>query len=194
MYDIPCVIFAGGRSSRMGEDKSLLPFGDSKTLTQFQVNRFKPYFNEVFISCKSREKFDFEANFIEDFQHYKDSAPFIGLISVLSQIKQEEVFILSVDTPFFEKSDFLLLFETMQKKRADAVVAKTQKGMQPLCAIYKKSCIPILEKLITDKKFKFKNLFDKINIAVVDFENESSFSNLNYKEEYKKALKRVKNG
>ncbi|HIP14156.1 MAG TPA: molybdenum cofactor guanylyltransferase, partial [Sulfurimonas autotrophica] len=26
MFDIPCVIFAGGKSSRMGENKTLLPF------------------------------------------------------------------------------------------------------------------------------------------------------------------------
>ncbi|MFY4863348.1 NTP transferase domain-containing protein, partial [Aliarcobacter butzleri] len=26
-FEIPCVILSGGKSSRMGEDKSLLPFG-----------------------------------------------------------------------------------------------------------------------------------------------------------------------
>jgi len=194
MYDIPCVIFAGGKSSRMGEDKSLLPFGGSKTLTEFQINRLKPHFSKIFVSCKSRKKFDFETNFIEDFRHFKDSAPFIGLVSVLSQIKQHEMFILSVDTPFFQKSDFMLLFETMQNSEADAIIAKSPKGMQPLCGIYKKSSIPILEKLISEKKFRFQNLFDQINIKIVDFDDESSFENLNFQEEYKKALKKVKNG
>ncbi len=194
MYDIPCVIFAGGKSSRMGEDKSLLPFGDSKTLTEFQIERFKPYFSEIFVSCKSREKFDFKADFIEDLDYYNESAPFVGLISVLTKIKQNEVFILSVDTPFFKKSDFSLLFETMAKSEADAIIARSPKGMQPLCGIYKKSSISILEKLISEKKFRFKNLFDQINIAVVDFESEESFENLNFQEEYKKAYKRIKIG
>ncbi len=193
MYDIPCVIFAGGKSSRMGEDKSLLPFGNSKTLTEFQINRLKPHFSKIFVSCKSKEKFDFETNFIEDSKCYKDSAPFIGLISVLSKIKNQELFILSVDTPFFSESDFMLLFETMQRNRADAIISRSPKGLQPLCGIYKKSCIPVLEKLISDKKFRFQNLFDKINIEIVYFDDESSFENLNFQEEYKKALKRIAN-
>jgi molybdopterin-guanine dinucleotide biosynthesis protein A len=82
----------------------------------------------------------------------------------------------------------------MQNSEADAIIAKSPKGMQPLCGIYKKSSIPILEKLISEKKFRFQNLFDQINIKIVDFDDESSFENLNFQEEYKKALKKVKNG
>lgn len=41
LLDIPCVIFAGGKSSRMGEDKALLPFGNFKTLTQYQLTRLQ---------------------------------------------------------------------------------------------------------------------------------------------------------
>ena len=43
-FEIPCVILSGGKSSRMGEDKSLLPFSSSKTLIEYQYKRLKPYF------------------------------------------------------------------------------------------------------------------------------------------------------
>ncbi|MDQ1268445.1 MAG: molybdenum cofactor guanylyltransferase, partial [Campylobacterota bacterium] len=66
MFDIPCVIFAGGKSSRMGKDKSLLPFGTFDTLTEFQLNRLGKIFKNVYISCKEKSKFNFEAEFIED--------------------------------------------------------------------------------------------------------------------------------
>ena len=100
MIDIPCVIFAGGKSSRMGEDKSLLPFGDFPTLTQFQLNRLEKLFKIVYISCKSSDKFDFEANFIEDVKTENIFAPTAGFVAIFEELKCERFFALSVDSPF----------------------------------------------------------------------------------------------
>ena len=57
-FEIPCVILSGGKSSRMGEDKSLLPFSSSSSLIEFQYRRLEPYFKNIFISAKN-DKFDF---------------------------------------------------------------------------------------------------------------------------------------
>mgnify|MGYP003441403126 FL=1 len=57
-FEIPCVILSGGKSSRMGEDKSLLPFSSSNSLIEFQFNRLKPHFKDIYISSKN-DKFDF---------------------------------------------------------------------------------------------------------------------------------------
>ena len=45
-----CVILAGGKSSRMGQDKTLLPFGGFKTLTHYEVAKFSKVFEEVYVS------------------------------------------------------------------------------------------------------------------------------------------------
>jgi len=60
-FEIPCVILSGGKSSRMGEDKSLLPFSTSNTLIEYQYKRLKPYFKDIYISSKI-DKFDFLQN------------------------------------------------------------------------------------------------------------------------------------
>ena len=57
-FEITCVILSGGKSSRMGEDKSLLPFSSSQTLIQYQYDRLKPYFKNIYISSKV-DKFNF---------------------------------------------------------------------------------------------------------------------------------------
>jgi molybdopterin-guanine dinucleotide biosynthesis protein A len=51
-FEIPCVILSGGKSSRMGEDKSLLPFSSSNSLIEFQFNRLKPYFKYPKVSFR----------------------------------------------------------------------------------------------------------------------------------------------
>ena len=59
------VIFAGGKSSRMGEDKALLPFSNYPTLTEFQHDKLSTLFDDVYISAK-QNNFDFECRVIQD--------------------------------------------------------------------------------------------------------------------------------
>ena len=193
MFTIPCVIFAGGKSSRMGEDKALLAFGNFPTLTEFQLHKFQSHFDHVFISCKTRDKFDFEAKFIEDNPLYHDNAPFIGLLSVFETLQCDEVFVLSVDTPFFEKEHFKKLL-SQNDKESTIIVSKSSRGAQPLCAIYKKEVLPIMIDLIAQKRYRFSGLFDKVPTKYVDFTDDDIFTNLNFPEDYKTALQRSKNG
>ncbi len=183
----PLVIFAGGKSSRMGRDKALLPFKNHPTLTEFQIAKFTPYFENIYIGCKNRSKFNFEANFIEDLPSYEDSAPHIGLISAFEQLKTETICVLSVDVPFFDATHFQTLLAHNQKE-TDAIIAKSPNGTQPLCAIYKRSILPVLKELAQKKKYRFSYLFEKINTTYVPFEEEQIFTNLNTPEEYAKVM------
>lgn len=193
MFSIPCIIFAGGKSSRMGADKALLPFGNQPTLTQYQLEKFSPYFKDVYISCKNREKFDFEANFIEDNPLYETSAPFIALLSTFETLSCDKVFVISVDTPFFDKEHVQKLLQE-ECDNAAIIVAKSSNGAEPLCGIYKKEILPILKALIAKKEYRFSGLFDKLPTKYISFSDDTIFTNLNHPEDYEKALQRKHNG
>ncbi len=170
----------------MGKDKALLPFGGFETLTQFQLAKFHPHFQKVYVGCKSKTKFDFEANFIEDLKEYEDSAPHVGLISTFETLKTDKIFVLSVDVPFFDITHFEKLYAHLDDH--EAVVAKSPKGKQPLCAIYRSSILTSLKELTHEKKYRFAYLFEKIDIKFVTFDDEKNFTNLNTPEDYKKAM------
>ena len=89
LFDIPCVIFAGGKSSRMGEDKALLPFGKFPTLSEFQLHRLNQIFKNVYISCKDRSKFNFQARFIEDAKQSCVYAPSEGFVAIFEYLKED---------------------------------------------------------------------------------------------------------
>lgn len=190
MTDTPCVIFAGGKSSRMGEDKSLLPFGGFDTLTQFQLAKASKIFKKVYISCKDSSKFDFEAEFIHDIETTSTYAPTLGIISVFQTIEADSFFALSVDTPLITKEIILKLLDKDSKsKTAQVSVARTKQGLQPMCAIYHRSIYGNLLKMIENDNHKLGYLLKSVKTLHVDFDNEDAFLNINNPHEYEYALK-----
>ena len=186
MIDIPCVIFAGGKSSRMGEDKSLLPFGNSQTLTQFQLDRLKKLFNFVYISCKNSDKFDFEANFIHDVKTQNIFAPTTGFVAIFKHLKCERFFAISVDAPFITKETIQKLIVS-DKADTDATIAKTSQGIQPMCGIYHKSLQKKFIQMLETNNHKLGLLLKNSNTTFVEFKNNKIFFNINNPHEYKQA-------
>ena len=190
MFDIPCVIFAGGRSSRMGEDKALLPFGGFDTLTQFQLSRLEKIFKTVYISCKSKEKFNFDANFIQDVKTENIYAPTAGFLAMFDTLFVESFFVISVDSPFINE-DIISKIISKGSLDLDAVIARTKSGIQPMCGIYHRSLEFAFLTMLRDNNHKLGFLLKNSNTTFVDFKDEKAFLNLNNKEEYNQALQLI---
>ena len=183
-----CILFAGGKSSRMGEDKSLLPFGGFPTLTQFQYDRLCKLFTHVSISTKTDEKFDFEASFILDPEEV-DYAPTAGFVSSFQVISDDRIMVLSVDTPFVDQAVFQSLIDA-DERELDAVIAKTATGSHPLCGIYHRSLLKEFERMLREGDHRLGKLLASRHTKYVEFEDEEVFSNLNHPHEYQQALSR----
>lgn len=184
--DIPLVLFAGGKSSRMGKDKALLPFGGYKTLTQFQYTKLNSYFKNIYISAKTN-KFDFECTVIKDTQ--KEYSPLVALLSVFETLQTDEIFILSVDAPFVDKEVIKKILNSKENKR-DCIVAQSPSGIQPLCGCYKKSILPLAYAQLEKGNHKLLDLLALAKTQFVVFEEDEAFTNLNYPLEYEKAFTR----
>lgn len=183
------VIFAGGKSSRMGKDKALLPFGKYSTLAEFQQVKLNTLFDKVYISAKEN-KFDFDCMVIED--NYTDNSPLVGLISVFETLGVEEVFILSVDAPFVNKETIQKLL-SHNKSTLDVIVAQSPSGVQPLCGFYKKSILPLAYAQLEKGNHRLGDLLRLANTLFVKFDEDDFFTNLNHPEEYQEAIKNLEN-
>ena len=176
----------------MGEDKSLLPFGSFSTLTEFQLHHLSKIFKNVYISCKDKSKFRFQANFIEDGKTSLTYAPTAGFVAVFEALKCERFFAISVDTPFINRDVIEKLLDA-DKAENDATIAKTLSGIQPMCGIYHRTLAPKFEMMLQENNHKLGFLLKSAKTLFVDFEDEKPFLNLNHPHEYKEALAKLAN-
>lgn len=188
MIEIPCVIFAGGKSSRMGEDKALLPFGNFDTLTEFQLYHLSKIFKTVYISCKHKSKFNFNANFIEDIKLNSSFAPTAGFVAAFRALKCEKFFAISVDSPFVGKKEIEKII-LKDDSNLDATIAKTEFGIQPMCGIYHRSLENRFIDMLEKDNHKLGFLLNSAKTNFVEFDEELPFLNLNSPHEYQEALK-----
>jgi molybdopterin-guanine dinucleotide biosynthesis protein A len=189
MFDLSCVLFAGGKSSRMGEDKSLLPFGGCETLAEFQYSRLKHLFLQVHICAKSDSKFAFDADILLD-PEGSDFAPTAGFVGAFNTLGDERIMVLSVDTPFVGEEVFATLLEA-DRDGLDAVIAKTASGTHPMCGIYHRSLLPELERMLREGDHRLGKLLSSSDTRYVMFADEEPFANLNHPHEYREALERI---
>ena len=181
------VIFAGGKSSRMGKDKALLPFAKYNTLSEYQYKRLSKIFSHVYISSKSN-KFNFDVNIIVDC--YEDSSPLVALISVFETLDVDEVFILSVDSPFVTNKIIEKLYQEANKNSV-AIIAKSKHGLEPLCGIYRRSILAHAKKALLLNNHRLVRLLEEVGVQKVEVDDSESFMNLNHPFEYEEALNRL---
>lgn len=189
MIQTPCIIFAGGKSSRMGEDKALLPFGSCNTLSEYQYTKLSKIFSQVYIVTKNCTKFDFEAQCIEDIPS-KEAAPTFGFVAAFEKLDVEKIFVLSVDTPFISQEVVKQLFSE-DTKECDATIARVCGKIHAMCGIYHRSLLPELHYMMQHSKHKLGLLLQTANTHYVDFKEEEPFFNLNHPHEYQEALKKL---
>ena len=97
------VLLCGGLSTRMSTNKAFLPFG-KYTLIEYQVQRFRPYFEKIYLSVpKMTDSWTqlaarLDCTAIPD--RVEKIGPLGGLYSCLSAVTEDLLFFTPVDAPF----------------------------------------------------------------------------------------------
>jgi molybdopterin-guanine dinucleotide biosynthesis protein A len=183
------VIVAGGKSSRMGKDKALLPLGDAPSMTHYLHSRLAPYFTKLYVSAKE-DKFGGDFPLVID--RYAVASPLVALVSVFETLPHETIFFVSVDTPLINRDIVEKLYDAYEEG-LDAVVADIEGKMQPLCALYSRSVLPTAKKLIEADRHTMRAFAKSLNIRRVSFEGDEAerFVNLNRPDEYEKLRRQL---
>ena len=185
--DISIGILAGGKSTRFGQDKAFVKFQDKNFLDTI-INEFSS-FEDIIVSVDSKEKFkNIPYLLVEDF--YKNIGPIEGIRQILLNSKNTYSFICATDMPFIKKEiiDYLKQFISSDY---NCYVITTNNKVHPLCALYSKDSIDILENSIKSCDYKIINLLSKLKTKYIPLEyscfSDRIIKNINTLDDYKKS-------
>ncbi|MEA3289982.1 MAG: molybdenum cofactor guanylyltransferase MobA [Campylobacterota bacterium] len=191
--NVSAVILAGGKSSRMGQDKSLMDFNQEKSMAQYLYEKLEKIFEDVYISSKE-DKFDFLAskqNLILDSSDI--FSPMVALESIFTTIDKQKIFIITVDMPLILSESIIKLLEDSNNSLYEIVIVKDKdNNIHNLCGVFDKSVLNKIEQYIKDDIHKINYLIKNSRHKIIKFDSREEFLNLNTPQEYQKALQ-VKN-
>ena len=197
MDDVTAFVLAGGRSSRMGSDKALLPLG-SENLLQRALQTIGAVCENPVIVGDSGRYGDFGA-VVED--RVPGCGPLGGIHAALSVSRTDRNVILSVDTPLMSTEFLRWLVGCSARGDELAFVPQTKGRTQPLCAVYRKALLPVVERALAAGEFKVDRVFTQVptrylsdaEIHAAGFDNEI-FDNVNTPDEYERLKHRFRSG
>lgn len=193
LLDIPCVILCGGKSSRMGEDKSLLPFCGFDTMIEYQYNKLTTFFKDVYISSKT-DKFESLKNKVNGISENiifdkitDESSPMVALQTIFDKIDSDYIFIITVDVPFIKKETIKSLVYNSQGY--DITIASDEKRVHNLCGVFSKNISKNINEALNNGIHKVNFLIKSTpKKQIINFYDQEEFLNLNEKNTYLEAI------
>jgi molybdopterin-guanine dinucleotide biosynthesis protein A len=189
--NITGVILVGGKSLRMGRDKTLLQIA-GKTLFDRVLDVFRESFDRIMLVGDRAERFaGYGLPVLPDI--YPGSA-LGGLYTGLYHSATEHVFVGSCDLPFPNRAVVRHLCSL--KSGFDAVVPTLEHGFEPLFALYAKSCLGPMRELLESGNFCAYGYYPNVRVRYVQGEelahldrNGRSFVNVNTPEDFERIRK-----
>ncbi len=189
--DITGAILCGGKSTRMGREKSsriLL----GKPIFEHVLETMKLVFDKVVVSSDRVDVFSkYNISVICDIVKNKDALG--GIYSVLKKTDTERVFFIACDMPFAEVQAIKLLLNHAED--FDIVIPRIKGKFQPLFAVYSKNLLPLIEKNIFEGKLKIFDVIEKSKVKILTEKDlkkccnvNKNFFNINTEEDFYRAL------
>jgi len=189
--DASAVVLVGGKSSRMGRPKALLPF-DGEPLIVRVLRALKKMFAEtVVVAAPDQDLPILPTMLARDEVAYQ--GPVSGIYHGLKAATKDVCFVTSCDAPFLNLQ--LIAHLVAQISDHDVVVPYWQERFQPLHAVYRTSVLPLLKDQLERGELRPIFLYDKVRTRKIPQEEIRridpeglSFLNMNSPAEYEAAL------
>lgn len=188
--DLTTVIMAGGKSSRMGTDKSFVPLL-GKPMVEHVLDSVAGLGQEQIIITNRPDDYAY-LNLPMYGDIYLDKGPLGGFHSALSHATTHYILVVACDMPWLNRP--LLEYMISIRETADIIVPRWEKYPEPLHAIYSQRCLePITANLEADI-LKLTAFFGKVSLNFLDQKTIAqfdptgqSFNNVNTPEDLERA-------
>jgi len=169
--DISCIVLAGGKGLRLGRDKVQEIVGN-RNLLQWVVSQISSLNNDIndiiVVTASDKTLLPFidytEVRIVTD--TYPGKGALGGIYTGLAVSNSLYNLVVAGDMPFLNQT--LLRYMVQISAGFDVVVPQVGKLTEPLHAVYSKSCLAPIERLLNQGNIKVRALFDLVKVRYVD--------------------------
>lgn len=167
---VTAAVMAGGRSMRMGVDKTLLPV-DGEPLLVRVVDAVSAVCAHTVVVTNRREQIA-DAGLPADTHVLIDEVPYQGplggLVTALKDAPDDWVLAVAADIPWLEPAVIRALWDA--RDDAQVVVPVTEKGLEPLLALYHRDCLPAARRVLASGRRRLVAMFPELRVVELPLE------------------------
>ncbi len=181
--NISGIIIAGGKSRRMGFDKTQIKHRQ-QTFLMHAIKLLENFTDDIIISTNRPIQTPYKQ--IPD--TIKDIGPMGGLYTCLSQIKTSTALVIPADMPLLNTKVIAYLLKQSNPKLLLNLLEIDQQP-QMLTGLYHKNIIPYLTKLIEQKNYRLRSLLRQMPAKLIPADSfRDNLLNVNTPNELKKII------
>ncbi|MGL2500518.1 molybdenum cofactor guanylyltransferase MobA [Helicobacter pylori] len=189
--NIPCILLAGGKSSRfiinnIQINKALMPLKSYPSLLEYQYSRLLKLFKQVIISAK--KSYELNAPYLLE----KESglfSPLFGIHNAFLTLQTPYIFFIAIDVP-------LVSFESIKAlcgiQNFSVVYAKSPTKEHYLISLWHQSILNALNYALKTQNYRLSDLVKNTSSVAINFNQEEEFLNLNTLKDYELAVQILK--
>ncbi|GAA7790877.1 molybdenum cofactor guanylyltransferase MobA [Helicobacter pylori] len=186
--DIPCVLLAGGKSSRfitnnIQINKALMPFESYFSLLEHQYMRLLKLFKKVIISTK--KSYELNAPYLLERESDLFS-PLFGIHNAFLTLQTPYIFFIPIDTPL------VCIKALCGIKNFSVVYAKSPTKEHYLISLWHQNNLNALSYALKTQNYRLSDLVKNTSSIAMHFNKEEEFLNLNILKDYELAVQILK--
>ena len=173
--DVSCIVLAGGKGLRLGRDKVQEIIGD-RNLLQRVLSQLSSFNNDIIVVTageKSLSQFIGYPRFRIVADTYPGKGALGGIYTGLAASNSLYNLVVACDMPFLNQA--LLRYMIQLLAGFDLVVPRVGELTEPLHAVYSKSCLAPIERLLNQGELRVSTLFGLVKVRYVEADEIDRF-------------------
>jgi molybdopterin-guanine dinucleotide biosynthesis protein A len=183
------LLLAGGRSTRMGQDKAALAY-HGRTQLEWAMELVAPFVERAFVSVRADQTADpIRARFEQIVDAKEDMGPIAGILAAQAGHPQAAWLVLACDLPYLDAATLDHLISARRKdKLATAYRSSHDSLPEPLCAIYEPASREKLVAYVAGGKQCPRKFLIQSDTHLLDEPNPRALDNVNTPAEHGAAV------
>ena len=185
------LVLTGGKSSRMGKDKSLLNY-HGKMQVEVCYDLLKNFCEKIFISNRE-DQAELPGHKglpqIHDHQNYSGIGPLAGILSAMEEYPKTAWLVLACDLPYVSAATIQHLIQNRNPKQLATAYKSAQNQLpEPLCAIYEPEFYQAILKFLKQGIDCPRKIMINSDVKLLEQTDAAALDNINNPEEFKNVI------